>query len=139
MDSGEVLHGIEEDWNFMGANIMEWGCGFLAFILISLFSNNPVRAMPFMLSGAVLTTTTLAALRRTYPDEQRGLRNAILTTCGFVPPDIPAPASIQPFWSGAPLKSIPQNTKFHKIGLDRVFSSFERDSSPAEVEPLRRR
>ena len=110
----------------------------MAFIIISLFAKSPVRAMPFMLSGAVLTTTTMAALRRGYPDEQRGLRNAILTTCGFGPPDIPAPAALQPVWSGSPLKEIPRDTKFKKIGLDQMFASFERDFTPAEGEPLKR-
>jgi hypothetical protein len=132
MDNGEVLQGIEEDWNFMGANILEWGCGFLAFIVISLFSKSPVRAMPFMLTGAVLTTTSLAALRKSYPDEQRGLKNAIMTACGFVPPEIPAPASIQPFWSGAPLKEIPEDFKFKRLGLDQILTSFKRDLTPAD-------
>lgn len=134
MDNGEVLQGIEEEWNFMGANIFEWGCGLMAFIIISLFAKSPVRAMPFMLSGLVLTTTTIATLRKRYPDEHRGLRNAILTNCGFVPPDLPAPASIQPLWSGAPLKQVPKDIKFKKIGLDKLFESFERDLSPADEE-----
>jgi len=134
MDNGEVLQGVEEDWNFMGANIFEWGCGFMAFIIIGLFAKNPVRAMPFMIGGSILCTTTLATMRRTYPDEQRGLRNALLTACGFVPPGLPAPASIQPVWSGAPMKVIPEETKFRKIGLDKLFPSFERDESTADVD-----
>jgi hypothetical protein len=134
MDNGEVLQGIEEDWNFMGANVMEWSVGFVAFLMISLFARSPARAMPFMLAGGVLTTTTLAALRRTYPDEQRGLTNAALTTCGFPPPGVPAPAVLQPVWSGAPLKDIGKDTKFKKVGLDKLLPSFERDSTDAALD-----
>src|SRR5262249_44466836 len=121
-------------WNFMGANIFEWGCGFMAFIIISLFAKNPVRAMPFMIGGSILTTTTLAAMRRTYPDEQRGLRNALLTACGFVPPGLPAPSSIQPVWSGAPMKTIPKDIKFTQLGLINMFPSFERDETAADLD-----
>jgi hypothetical protein len=134
MDNGEVLQGIEEDWNFMGANVMEWSVGFVAFLLISLFARSPARAMPFMLAGGVLTTTTLAALRRTYPDAQRGLTNASLTACGFPPPGIPAPAVLQPVWSGAPLKMIREDSKFSKIGLNKILPSFERDATDATLD-----
>ena len=130
-DNGEVLQGLDENWTFMGANAMEWGCGLVVFLLISLFADSPARAMPFMLLGWVLTTTTLAGLRRSFPDQERGVRNAVATACGFPPPGIPAPSVLQPVWSGAPLKELPQNCKFVELGLDQEFQSFQREFSEA--------
>lgn len=132
-DNGEVIQDLDRDWEFLGANAFEWICGFLAFMLISSFGASPVRVMPLMLTGAVITTTTLAALRRTYPDQQRGLRNVILSGCGFVPPGIPAPASLQPVWSGCPVRELNPRSKFVRLGLDQLFPSFQRDLSPAEM------
>ena len=137
MDNGEVLQGIEEDWNFMGANVSEWIVGFVAFLIIGQFGVSIARSLPFMLSGWVLATTTLAALRKTYPDEQRGLRNAVLTACGFNPPDIPAPAVLQPVWSGAPVKQVADDSKFKQIGLDKLFPSFQRDLTDAALDERR--
>ena len=124
-DDGEVLPGLNEEWNFMGANAMEWACGLVVFLLISLFADSPGRAMPFMLSGWVLTTVTLASKRRSLPDEQRGVRNAIATSCGFPPPDIPAPSKLQPMWSGFPIREAQKGSKFDTLGLDELFPSFE--------------
>ena len=126
-DDGEVLPGLNETWTFMGANAMEWACGLVVFLLISLFASSPARAMPFMLAGWVLTTTTLASLRKSFPDEQRGVRNAIGTACGFPPQDIPKPSSLQPVWSPAPLRAVPEDTKFSKFGLDKLFPGLEED------------
>ena len=92
-DDGEVLQGLDENWTFMGANAMEWACGLVVFLLISLFADSPARAMPFMLVGWILTTTTLAALRRSFPDQERGVRNAVATSCGFPPPGVGVPTS----------------------------------------------
>lgn len=132
MDNGEVLPGLDETWTFMGANAMEWACGLVVFLLISLFADSPARAMPFMLLGWVLTTVTLAGLRKSFPDEERGVRNAMSTACGFPPPGIPAPSSLQPVWSGAQLREIPKNTKFYELGLHTMFSTFERQYEEAE-------
>lgn len=130
-DDGEVLQGLDEKWTFMGANAMEWACGLVVFLLISLFADSPARAMPFMLLGWVLTTTTLAALRRGFPDQERGVRNAVATACGFPPPGIPAPSALQPVWSGAPAKKLPPDSRFVELGLDTMFPSFERQFSEA--------
>ena len=130
-DDGEVLQGLDENWTFMGANAMEWACGLVVFLLISLFADSPARAMPFMLLGWILTTTTLAALRRSFPDEERGVRNAVATSCGFPPPGIPLPSSLQPVWSGAPIKKVPDNWKFKQLGFDQIFPSFERQFTEA--------
>jgi hypothetical protein len=88
--------------------------------------------MPLMLAGWVTTTVTLASVRRGFPDEQRGLKNSLLTTCGFIPPDIPAPAVLQPVWSACPLRSLPSKRMFVQLGLDELFPSFERDLTPAD-------
>ena len=126
-DQGEVLPGLNETWTFMGANAIEWACGLVVFMMISLFAQSPGRAMPFMLSGWVLTTTMLASLRQSFPDEERGVRNALGTACGFPPPGIPKPSILQPVWSAAPIKELSPNSKFRKYGLDSLFSSLEEE------------
>jgi len=131
-DDGEVLQGLDENWTFMGANAMEWACGLVVFFLISLFAESPARAMPFMLLGWVLTTTTLAGMRRSFPDQERGVRNALSVYCGFAPPGLPAPSILQPVWSGCPLKEVPQNWQFTQLGLDKMFPSFTREFEDAE-------
>ena len=125
-DNGEVLPGLEENWTFMGATPMELAAGLVVFLLISLFVERVPRAMPFMLAGFVLTSTTLATLRKSFPDQERGVRNAFSVACGVAPRGIPAPATIQPEWSGAPLKSVPKNSRFTELGLDKAFPSFQR-------------
>ena len=124
-DDGEVLQGLDENWTFMGANAIEWASGLVVFMMISLFAESPGRAMPFMLAGWVLTTTTLASMRKSFPDEERGVRNALGTACGFPPPGIPKPAVMQPVWSPAPMKELSENCKFRKYGLDSLFVSME--------------
>lgn len=131
-DDGEVLQGLDENWTFMGANAMEWACGLVVFLLISLFADSPARAMPFMLLGWILTTTTLAGLRRSFPDQERGVRNAVATACGFPPPGIPLPSALQPLWSGSPKKSVSPGSKYVQLGLDNMFPSFERDFREAD-------
>ena len=131
-DDGEVLQGLDEDWTFMGANAMEWACGLVVFVLISLFADSPARAMPFMLLGWVLTTTTLAAMRRGFPDQERGVRNAVCVACGFPPPGIPAPSVLQPVWSGCPAREVRPGTKFVQLGLDKMYPSFQRQYTDAD-------
>ena len=131
-DDGEVLQGLDEDWTFMGANAMEWACGLVVFVLISLFADSPARAMPFMLLGWVLTTTTLAAMRRGFPDQERGVRNAVCVACGFPPPGIPAPSVMQPVWSGCPVREVRAMSKFCQLGLDQMFPSFQRQFTDAD-------
>lgn len=133
-DDGEVLQGLNETWTFMGANAMEWAVGLVVFLMIGSFARTPASAMPFMIIGWIVTTTTLATIRRMFPDEERGVRNAVLTACGFPPPGIPAPSGLQPVWSACPMKEIPDETHFSKLGLDRIFPSFRRDLTDADAE-----
>lgn len=133
-DDGEVLQGLDEDWTFMGANAMEWACGLVVFVIISLFADSPARAMPFMLLGWVLTTTSLAAMRRSFPDQERGVRNAVCSACGFPPPGIPMPSKMQPTWSACPLREPKQSSRFVQIGLDDMFPSFQRQFTEADEE-----
>lgn len=134
MDNGEVLVDIDKGWEFAGCNAIEWICGLAAFILIGLLGSNPAKVMPFMLMGWILTTTGFSAMRRTFPDEHRGVRNAIMTYIGVCPFGIPAPSKVQPLWSACPLRSLDANSKFIKLGLDQLFPSFERDQTDAPTE-----
>ncbi len=131
-DDGEVLQGLDEEWTFMGANAMEWACGLVVFVMISLFADSAARAMPFMLLGWVLTTTSLAAMRRGFPDQERGVRNAVCVACGFPPPGIPAPSAMQPVWSGCPVREVRSGSKYAELGLDKMFPSFQRQFTDAE-------
>lgn len=133
-DSGEVLQGLDEDWTFLGANAMEWSSGLIVFLMISLFASSPARAMPFMLAGWILTTVNLAILRNSFPDQQKGVRNALTTACGVVPLDIPAPSKLQPLWSASPLREIPKNKMYSILQLEEVFPNFERQLTDPDDE-----
>jgi hypothetical protein len=133
-DDGEVLQGLDENWSFMGANAMEWGCALAVFMLISLFADSVARAMPFMLLGGIITAVTLASMRKSFPDQERGVRNAVSTFFGFPPPGIPAPSKLQPLWSSAPLREIPKNSRFIQLGLNHMFTTFERQLTEAPVQ-----
>jgi hypothetical protein len=68
------------------------------------------------------TTLTLATLRSQFPDEERGLRNFAMTKLGFAPPGIPAPADLQSVWSGAPMRELPEVSKFTTLGLCEILA-----------------
>jgi len=127
-DDGEVLQGLQVNWTFLGANLMEWSAGFMVFILCSLFAE-PGRvgvAVPFMVIGWVCTTVALASVRKMFPDEERGMRNALIAFCGFAPMDIPAPSSLQPLWSAAPITELPEEWLFTQIGMGEILPTFQR-------------
>lgn len=128
MDNGEVIPGLNEDWTFAGATIFEWMSGFVALVLASSFFNKPAQYGPLLIGIMITTTLTLATNRRRYPDDVRGLRNAVMSSIGFEPPDIPAPAALQPYWSGAPLKGLADDTDYIQLGLDKVFEIEEVES-----------
>ena len=75
---------------------------------------------PLMIIVALGTTLGLASIRRGFPDEERGLRNACMVAMGFEPPGIPAPAQFRSYWSGAPVKSLPEKSYFNELNLDEV-------------------
>lgn len=133
-DSGEVLQGLEEEWTFMGANMMELICGAVVFLMIGTLAGSVVRAMPFMIAGFLATSLTLASLRRMFPDEHRGVRNMLTSACGIPPLDIPPPARLQPVWSASPMREVPSDTAFVKLGLDQVFPSFRENLEDADGE-----
>ena len=122
-DNGEVLQGLANKWSFAGASLIEWGCGMVMFFIVSLFGESPVSAMPMMIAAMVITAHSLASLRKAFPDEERGVRNALMTSCGFAPQDIPAPALLQPVWSPAQVRELPENCKFSQLGFDKIFGT----------------
>jgi len=133
-DDGEVLQGLDDGWTFLGANPIEWASGLAVFLLISLCSDTPARAMPFMLLGWISTTVSLASLRYTFPDQERGVRNALATACGFPPPGIPLPAKLQPVWSGQPARGYNPNSRVVRLGLDQLFPIHQQALLPVEGE-----
>lgn len=119
MDDGYVIPRLNENWTFAGATPMEWSSGLVAGILAQeLFFANMGRNMPFILLIIVLVPVALATLRKTFPDEERGVRNCLMVKMGFVPTDIPAPAVMQPVWSGLPMRALDENREFEKLGLE---------------------
>ncbi len=126
-DNGDVLPRLNEPWTFAGATLIEWCMGLVVFLLISTFSETPARAMPAMIIGWVCTTISLASLRNVFPDQERGVRNAFMTSCGFTPLGIPAPASIQPVWAATPVRKLSEESQFVQLGLDKTFDMFQRE------------
>jgi len=121
MDNGEVYQNLDEDWTFMGADLVEWGTGLVSFMIVSLFAPSAARGLPFMLVAWVGTAQACAFLRRSFPDGRRGVKNAALTAFGLPPPGLPEPASIRDIWSAAPVRSLSSMCKFRQLGLDRLF------------------
>jgi hypothetical protein len=120
MDSGEVIPGLNEDWTFMGAKLMEWMGGLMTAFMVSTAYDKPAHVMPLLVLVWVGTTLTLALTRKKFPDEERGVRNMVMAACGFEPPGIPAPARLQPLWSGAPLRNLSPRCLYEQLRLDEV-------------------
>ena len=122
MDSGEEIPALNESWTFAGAKLFEWIAGFMMFIICSeVLVDNIGKSMPLLVGIMVFSTFSLASLRRAFPDEERGVRNLVMVSCGFAPPGIPRPAAVQPVWSGSPIRQISNETQFAQLGLDEVF------------------
>ena len=122
MDNGEEIPGLNEDWTFGGAKLFEWIAGFMMMLIAAeVVVDNAGRSMPLLVVIMVITTSGLASLRRSFPDEERGVRNLAMVTCGFSPPGLPTPAALQPLWSGAPLQELNGTTHFMQLGLHEVF------------------
>jgi hypothetical protein len=121
MDNGFVIPGLDQQWTLGGAKIMEWCAGFLMFIILSeLSSTSPTRIMPYLMIIWLGTTFGLAALRKKFPDEERGVRNCIALAFGFSPLGVPTPAALQPFWSGAPVKDLRESCYFNQLKLAEI-------------------
>jgi len=120
MDDGHVIPALNEDWSFAGARLMEWLAGAVAGMLASSCVEKPAHYMPFLILIAIGSTLFLATLRKKFPDEERGVMNLILTTLGFAPPGIPAPARLQPRWSGGRLHRLAGTSLYQQLELDAV-------------------
>lgn len=135
MDNGEVIVGLNEDWTLGGAKLGEWVGGFMMFIIASeLFFTNIGRSMPWLMLIWVTTTFGMAGLRRSFPDEERGIRNSAMTSMGFSPPGIPTPAALQPYWSGAPLRQLRKDCVLMQLGMGGVVSNEAEDQEKVGPE-----
>ena len=122
MDNGEEIPGLNEDWMFAGAKLFEWIAGFIMLLMCAeVLVDHPGRSMPLLVGIMIATTFGLASIRRMFPDEERGVRNLVMLSCGFEPPGIPKPAKLQPLWSAAPVKNLNEKSIFMQLGLDEVF------------------
>jgi hypothetical protein len=120
MDDGHVIPALNEDWTFAGAKLMEWMAGVTTAFLCSNLFDKPAHYMPLLCIIMIGTTLFLATLRKRFPDEERGVMHLFMTTCGFAPPGIPAPAKLQPRWSGGRISSLKQSCLFIQLELDSV-------------------
>ena len=132
MDDGQVIPGLNEDWTFAGAKPMEWLSGLAAAIVFyEFFLRNLGRSMPLFIAVMIGVPILLANVRKLYPDEERGVRNALMTLMGLAPPGIPKPALLQPTWSGAPTYGLKNESLFVELGLDALF---EREEDEAQEQ-----
>jgi hypothetical protein len=131
MDEGHVIPALNEDWSFAGAKLMEWMAGITTAFLASTAVEKPAHWMPFLVLIMIGTTLSLATLRKRFPDEERGVMNLFMTTCGFAPPGIPTPAKLQPRWSGGRIHNLKDSSLYMQLELDDVVYM-------AQVEPKKR-
>ena len=118
MDSGEVIPGLNDEWTLAGATMMEWAAGFVAFMIAGeILVDNVSSSMPLLMAIWFATTVGLAALRKQFPDEQRGVANLAVLSLGVCPMNIPPPAALQPVWSGSPIKELSEDCRFAQLGL----------------------
>jgi hypothetical protein len=123
MDDGQVIPGLNEGYTLAGAKVMEWASGLvMAMISSELMQVNVATSGPMMIIVALGSVFSLAALRRGFPDEERGLRNSCMVALGFEPPGIPAPAQFRDYWSGAPMRAAPENSYFVQLNLEEVLA-----------------
>jgi hypothetical protein len=120
MDNGDVIPCLNEDWTFGGCKLFEWLAGLITAFLVSSAFEKPAHYMPLLVLIWIGTTLSMAMLRKKFPDEERGVRNMCMVACGFEPPGIPAPASLQPRWSGGRIEDLPTRCNFKQLDLDLV-------------------
>ena len=122
MDDGYEIPGLNEQWKFFGAKASEWMMGFTTGLLYLGTGHGKIsRQMPMFIMILFGMTMFSKTLRERFPDEERGVRNQFCLWFGLNPPGIPAPAELQPIWSGAPLRELPENKEYIQLGLDKVF------------------
>ena len=95
MDNGDVIPCLNEDWTFAGCKLMEWMAGLMMALMAGTAVEKPANAMPFLVLIMIGTTLVMAMLRKQFPDEERGVRNLVMVSCGFEPIGIPSPAKLQ--------------------------------------------
>ncbi len=126
MDDGYVIPCLNEEWTLLGAKLSEWGAGMVMFMVVAEgFQLNISRSMPLLLGISLITILSLAAFRKKFPDEERGVRNSVCCAIGIPPQGIPAPALMQPVWSGAPLRELPEKCEYRELELDLLFEKQE--------------
>lgn len=129
MDSGDVIPGLGDKWSFMGATAMEWISGAsMGLILQEFIFGGGSKTMPLLLATIVGTTFGLAGARKKYPDEEKGVANALMVKLGITPTGIPTPAEIQPIWSGSPMRELDKMAEFKTLELDKMFELDEAES-----------
>ena len=122
MDNGDVIPGLNEDWTFAGCKVFEWLAGLITAMLVASAFDRPGQQMPLIIIVWIGTTLGLAGLRKQFPDEERGVRNVCMVSLGFEPPGIPAPAKIQPRWSGAPLRELNKRCVICDLEIDQALN-----------------
>lgn len=122
MDSGDVIPCLNEDWTFAGCKLMEWMAGLMMALMVGSWLDKPANAMPFLVLILIGTTLTLGMMRKRFPDEERGVRNLCMVTLGFEPIGIPAPAKLQPVWSGAPVRGLSEQSLYRQLELEKIIN-----------------
>ena len=118
----EVIVALNERWTLAGATLMEWMSGFIMFILCSELTPSVTRSMPILLLIMVGTAFGLAGMRKKFPDEERGVRNWLMSLVGKAPIGIPAPSALQPYWSSAPIRKLKIGAHFDNLNLNEVIN-----------------
>lgn len=134
MDNGEVIPGLNENWTLAGCKASELISGLMAGLVFQeLFLSNLGQSMPMFITVVVGTPLLLSTWRRSYPDEERGLRNHLMTLLGVCPPGLPKPAFLQPRWSAAPLRGFIEGSEYIQLGLDQVFVAKDEEEDSLQV------
>jgi hypothetical protein len=123
MDNGEEIQGLGEGWTFLGAKISEWCAGIAMFLIVGevFFKGRMNLGIPFMALAGVGTALSLVRLRKTFPDEERGVINHFCVMFGFSPPGLPTPSEFRQHWSGVPAGKLSEQSEFVRLGLHEVF------------------
>lgn len=121
MDNGEVIPALNEQWTFGGANATEWMSGFVMFLMSTEMFEKISRSMPMLLVIWLATTFGLSYARRAFPDEERGLRNFLMTIVGIAPQGLPPPAALVPVFSASPMRQMQLDKQYQVLKLDDVF------------------